>query len=223
MGARDSHRGVDDARTKHIRGFAVGTMPLGVAHLDLGIGQSGPAADIDLAQANIGRYRHALALGDDQRGLVRALQVARVDDVDRDVGEPRRELACLFAPALVELDVGVALPATDPIPLGLAVPDQIQQRHRRRLWLVDLPASTLRTLTLLRSYAYAHLLAARALRCAARMQYPLAYELLARLKSDYDSLTLDCATCRALREQQARPRPLPPPPPPPPPPPMRAS
>src|SRR5204863_6846940 len=69
----------------------------------------------------------------DPRGLLGAPEIARVDGVERLLGELRREAARLFAPGLVERAVGVALEAPVEIPVRLAVPHEEDPGHAVRL------------------------------------------------------------------------------------------
>jgi 3-oxoacyl-[acyl-carrier protein] reductase len=102
---------------------------LRVGVLDLGEEAAGPVADIDLAQSRIDLDGQLEPLGDDERGLVGAHEVARVDDVDRAVRERLRELARLLAADVVQRLVRVSLPAAFTVPIGFAVSGKEDRRH----------------------------------------------------------------------------------------------
>jgi len=90
--------------------------------LDLRARQAGPRADVDLAQARVCDDGHAVRRGDDLRGLVRALEVARVDRVERDEAQLFGQLAGLRASGVVQRRIGPALPDPVAVPVGLSVP-----------------------------------------------------------------------------------------------------
>ena len=96
-------------------------VPLGESLLDLRAREAGPRADVDLAQTRILDDGEPQPVGDDTSSLARAQQVARVDRGDPVAGEPLGELGRLGSTSVVERGVGVALPAADAVPVGLAV------------------------------------------------------------------------------------------------------
>src|SRR5438270_2562557 len=97
--------------------------------LDLRARQAGPRADVDLAQARVCDDGHAVRRGDDLRGLVRALEVARVDRVERDEAQLFGQLAGLRASGVVQRRIGPALPDPVAVPVGLAVSCEEDRRH----------------------------------------------------------------------------------------------
>lgn len=64
------------------------------------------------------------------------MQVARVDGLERNLSEPRRELRGLGPAALGQRPVGEALPASGAVPIALTVPGQEEGRHPDILPLV---------------------------------------------------------------------------------------
>src|SRR5437660_7330302 len=102
-------------------GVGVRRLPVPDAPSELLARQPRPGADVDLAQIRIGRDRDAETRAGDLRGLVGAAKVARVDRLEALAGETHRQLARLGAAGVVERRVGVSLPATLAVPLGLAV------------------------------------------------------------------------------------------------------
>jgi hypothetical protein len=127
-----AHRGVGLAARKRL---AVVGRPAfdvaGIPPLDLAHGQAFPFPDVDLAQARIDLDAEAMRASDDRGRVARAAQVARVHGRDRLVGERCRERARLLASELIQRPVGVPLPATVAVPVGLAVPRQDQRRHAK--------------------------------------------------------------------------------------------
>jgi 3-oxoacyl-[acyl-carrier protein] reductase len=107
---------------------------------DLVAGESGPRADVDLAERRVLDDREVEALGHDPRRRARPLQVARVDRRDALVGQALRETGCLAPAELVEGRVGMTLPTPDVIPVRLAVTGEEDpgRGHGSRLALVDL-------------------------------------------------------------------------------------
>jgi len=118
-----------DPRTKGVERLGiVGTRPfarqpppvrLREGGFDLGGGHALPGAEGALAQARIEADRQAELTCQDLRRLLRARQVARVDDVD--VTQLTRKATRLLAPEVVQVRVGMALPASVAVPVGLAV------------------------------------------------------------------------------------------------------
>src|SRR5581483_4729626 len=74
-----------------------------------------------------------MRLGYDLGRGARALEVARVDGVERSVGELLCELTSLAPAGVRERRVGVALPASFSVPLALAVPDEKDRRHEAKV------------------------------------------------------------------------------------------
>ena len=102
---------------------------LGEALLDLGSREAGPRADVDLAQPRILDHGEPEPVGDDVCRLARSHEVARVDRGDPVAGEPVRKLCRLASAGVVERGIGVSLPASDAIPVGLAVACEEDPRH----------------------------------------------------------------------------------------------
>jgi 3-oxoacyl-[acyl-carrier protein] reductase len=102
-----------------------------IASQDVLVRQALPAPEVLLAQLRENRHGPAVPLGDDARGLVRTLEIARVDGVEGLVRELVGERLCLRAPGLVHRRVGVTLNAALEVPVGLAVPHEEDRRHPR--------------------------------------------------------------------------------------------
>ena len=113
---------------------------VGVPLLHLGTREPRPRADVDLAEGGVLDDGKAEAVTDDPRRLARSLEVARVHRGQAVAGELLRKLRRLLPPGLVERWIGVTLPASDAVPVGLAVTRQKDacRRHVSRLAPVDL-------------------------------------------------------------------------------------
>lgn len=107
----------------------VAAEPLRIATLDLGRRQAGPLADVDLAERSVDRDGNPMCLRDDLGRGSCALQIARVDRVEPDPGEPVGELSRLAAAGIRERRIGMTLPPSFTVPLTLAVPDEEDRRH----------------------------------------------------------------------------------------------
>ncbi len=97
--------------------------------LELGAGEAGPGADVDLAQPSVADHGHAMGRRDDHRRLVGPCEVARVDSIEGGRAQLLRELARLGAPVLVQRRVGPALPAALAVPVGLTVARKKERGH----------------------------------------------------------------------------------------------
>ena len=99
------------------------------AGLDLRQRESGPLADVALAEIGVDDHGKAFRGSDDLCRLVGAEKVARVHGVEHVA----RELACkrarLLATAVIERRICVTLEAAVAIPIRLAVPREDQGRH----------------------------------------------------------------------------------------------
>lgn len=124
-----SREGVERLRVR--RAGALSELPLrellGEPLLDLRRGQSFPGAEGALAQAFVCAHFASELSRDDLRRLARTGEIARVDDVDAVQlgGDATRLLAAL----VVQLRVGVSLPAAVAIPVGFAVADEKERGH----------------------------------------------------------------------------------------------
>jgi len=125
----DPLQGADDPSAVRVTCLTVVALVPGKALVDLLAGQTGPGTNVDLAEAPVRDHRNAVRLGNDQSCLVCPAQVARVHGVERIVGEARRKLLGLSAPALVERRIGPTLEAPVAVPVRLAVPRQEDRGH----------------------------------------------------------------------------------------------
>jgi 3-oxoacyl-[acyl-carrier protein] reductase len=114
--------------------------PFGIALMHLRARQPRPRPDVDLAKAGILDDGDPEALADDPSRLGRAGEVTRIDRADTVTRQLLGELGGLPAAQLVQRRIGVSLPSTDPVPVGLAVPCEQKAggRHTTRLARVDL-------------------------------------------------------------------------------------
>jgi NAD(P)-dependent dehydrogenase (short-subunit alcohol dehydrogenase family) len=91
--------------------------------------QARPGADVDLAQVRQRLDLEALGVGVRRGGVASATEVARVDGVEWDAGEPLCEGLGLGTAELGERPVGLALPAPLTVPVALAVARKQDRRH----------------------------------------------------------------------------------------------
>jgi hypothetical protein len=92
-------------------------------------GQTFQFAMIKFANIVLDQHREAVMQTEELSGLLRALQIARVDSVNRFVGQGYRDLLCLTDSDGIQLQVGCSLAATLQIPIGGTVTDQ-ENLHR---------------------------------------------------------------------------------------------
>ena len=127
--ARDVHDCGQYAREVVVPGFAVVFLGPGESLLDLGAGQSGPGADVDLSQAGVLDKTQLTAGDDDSSGLGGPPEIAGVRDVQRLVHQRARQLSRLLPPGVVQRRIGVALVPAVPVPVGLSVADDDELGH----------------------------------------------------------------------------------------------
>jgi hypothetical protein len=96
-------------------------------HLDLRPRLALPGAERPLAQPLVQAHGETEPRRDDVRRLARAGQITGVDDVD--AVELAGDAGRLFAADVVQMRVGVALPAAVAIPVGFAVADEEERGH----------------------------------------------------------------------------------------------
>lgn len=107
-----------------------GAQATGPAGFDLGPGEAGPLADVTLTELGEGPHGASPAFAEQRGSRPSAMEVRRGDAVD--VPEAAGGHRGLSPPEVGQRRVGPALPSTDGVPLGLAVPDEEQVDHRRR-------------------------------------------------------------------------------------------
>jgi hypothetical protein len=94
---------------------------IGEARFGLGVGQSRPGADVDLAQVANDLDAKVLAARDDRGSLACPLKIARVHRIQLGIAEAIGECLCLLAAEAGEGPVGKSLPALRAVPVALAV------------------------------------------------------------------------------------------------------
>ena len=104
-------------------------IPLGEPLLRLCSREAGPVPHVDLAQSVIRARLEPARLGDDLRGLPGALEIGGVDLGEPLTGQPPGGGSRLASTERRQWLVMVALPSILAIPVRLAVPNEIEQRH----------------------------------------------------------------------------------------------
>lgn len=132
VSARDAPERRDDTLRHLVVRLSVS--PLAAARVreadqDLVVGEAFPGPEVLLAQGGNCRYGKAFALRDDERRLVRAREVARVDGVERLALELVGERPRLGTAGLVQRPVRVPLNAAPEVPVRLAVACEEDRGH----------------------------------------------------------------------------------------------
>src|SRR5215216_3647920 len=102
------------------------------ARSDLFARQSGPGADVDLAERPDPVERQSVALGDGRGRFRRPAKIARVDGIELGIRELLGEGGGLTVSELGERPVGMSLPSTLDVPVALAVAREENGRRRHR-------------------------------------------------------------------------------------------
>src|SRR6185436_17829482 len=103
---------------------------LRIERLDLAARESGPASDVELAQARVGARHEAERASEDLRGLARALQIAAQKAIGALLRERARNRFGLRDAARGERRIRLPLPALLRVPDRLGVADQHELRGR---------------------------------------------------------------------------------------------
>ena len=126
----DRGDGSHDAFSHCLPGLAVVLLP-GETLLDFGASQTGPGADVDLAQSRLAPQWDVAAGVDDLGGLGRPPEVARINRVQLQPLERAGQLARLRPAGFVQRRVGVALVPAVPVPVGLSMPHEDELGHSK--------------------------------------------------------------------------------------------